>query len=310
MSRVRAQRRRSGGAHVVLALAAALGAALPAQPALAQPRQIDLTVDRLVQLTMDNSYQIQLLRMGVEQTRLRLRAERAGLKSRVRLDMTVPTFESVSETQYNSALGRNEIVRENSRRWEGQFSIQQPVILLGYPTNGYLSLNNRVYRYSQIDPDGDRDLTWYNRYFVQYTQPLFQANELKNEIESAELDLEDSEIEFEGDMMEIVGDAYETHRDLFENVYGQKITSDYVANLQLALQAAQAAVAANPARSIDLDQVRVELTNAEQRLASSQNSFRRDVARLKSELNLPEDAEITIQPVIEVKPVQVDVETG
>src|SRR5687768_2266648 len=109
MSRVRVLRSRQAvGAAFLFALSSALTVVLPAQPALAQQvRQVDLTVERLVQLTMDNSYEIQLLRMGVEQTRLRLRAERAGLKSRVRLDMTVPTFESVSETQYNSSLGRN-----------------------------------------------------------------------------------------------------------------------------------------------------------------------------------------------------------
>jgi len=32
-------------------------------------------------------------------------------------------------------------------------SVVQPVILLGYPTNGYLSLNNRMYRYTQYEED-------------------------------------------------------------------------------------------------------------------------------------------------------------
>lgn len=29
-------------------------------------------------------------------------------------------------------------------------AIELPVILLGYPTNGYLSLPNRIYRYLQL----------------------------------------------------------------------------------------------------------------------------------------------------------------
>ena len=41
------------------------------------------------------------------------------------------------------------------------------------------------------------DLNYYNRYFVSYTQPLFQPNELKNDLEEAELDLESDEIDAE-----------------------------------------------------------------------------------------------------------------
>ena len=89
------------------------------------------------------------------------------------MNFSLPQFEQISEQRWNSVLQRNEIVGENSRRWQMDFSIQQPLILMGYPTNGYLSLNNRVYRYTQIEED-EHDLTYYNRYFVQYRQPLFQ----------------------------------------------------------------------------------------------------------------------------------------
>src|SRR6185503_14328464 len=127
-----------------------------------QPETIALTLERMAELTLSNSFQMRLLNMGVEQTQLRLRAERAALRSTVSMDVRVPTYQSISETQWNSTLGRNEIAHENSRRWEAQLAIRQPVILFGYPTNGYLALNNRVYRYSQLDQDGERDLTYYN----------------------------------------------------------------------------------------------------------------------------------------------------
>ena len=272
-----------------------------------QPQTIALTLERMVELTLANSYQMRFLTMSVEQTQLRLRAERAGLRTSFSMDVSAPDFQRVSESQWNSQLGRNEIATENSRRWEAQVTIRQPVILLGYPTNGYLSLNNRVYRYSQLEADGERDLTYYNRYFVRYTQPLFQPNGLKNSLEEAELDLQGAEMDFYADVMEVTEDVSDEFLGLFENAYEQRLQAAHMTNLEAALAAAQTVVAANPARSIDLDQIRVELTNARENLQSSQSQFRRQIASLKTDLNLPESTDITLDPVIAVTPVRVDI---
>lgn len=168
----------------------------------------------------------------------------------------------ISESQYNSNLGRNEIVRENSRRWEAELSIRQPLILFGYPTNGYLSLNNRIYRYAQLDEQGERDITYYNRYFVRYTQPLFQPNSLRNSLEEAALDLEVEEIEFYGDMVDLIDDAADDFYDLFEETFERIASQDYVEHLVRAEDLAQTRAEADPDRALDVEQVRVELANA------------------------------------------------
>jgi outer membrane protein TolC len=270
--------------------------------------RVDLTLERLLQLTLSNSYEVRFLNMSVQQTQLRLRAERARLRSNVSLDISAPQFTYASEPRWNSQLGLFETVREDSRHWEAQLSIRQPVILFGYPTNGYLSLNNRMYRDDQRSPDGEKEVTFYNRYFIQYTQPLFQANSLKNSLEEAELDLEDAQIEYNGDMMEMIEEVSENYFELFENAYQQTVEASFVANLEAALQAAQEAAAANPARAIEPDQIRVELANAREELQSSQSRFRIETARLKTELNLAEEVNIVIDPVIDFTPVQVNVE--
>jgi outer membrane protein TolC len=269
--------------------------------------RVDLTLERLLQLTLSNSYDVRFLNMSVQQTQLRLKAERARLRSRVSLDISAPQFTYASEPRWNSQAGLFETVREDSRHWETQLSIRQPVILFGYPTNGYLSLNNRMYRDDQRDPDGDKEVTFYNRYFVQYTQPLFQANELKNSLEEAELDLESAQMEYSGDMMDMIDEVSDNYFELFENVYEQEVAARYVSNLEAALQAAQDAAAANPARAIEPDQIRVELANAREDVQSAQSRFRIETSRLKTELNLGDDAQIVISPEITFQPVQVNV---
>jgi outer membrane protein TolC len=289
--------------------AGGLAIAIPA--AAQQPASsIELTVERMVELTLSSSYQVRFLNMSVEQTRQRLRAENARLRSSVSLNVSAPEFQSVSETQYNSTLGRNEIVRENSRRWEAQLSVRQPVILpwIGYPTNGYLSLNNRVYRYTQLEDDGERDITYYNRYFVQYTQPLFQPNGLKNDLERAELDFENEEISFSEDVLEIIDDASGDYYDLFENAYEQVIDQEYVDYLVRAESIAQQLATTTPAKAIELDQIRVELANAREQLQRGQSDFRLQTASLRTRLNLPEATGLTLDPVIELTPVQMDMD--
>ena len=134
---------------------------------------LELTLDRMVALGLRDSYRVRHLQLEVERTRSLLTAERAGLKSRVSLNIAAPQFQAISDNKWNSVLQRNELVREDTRRFQMDLSVRQPVILFGYPTNGVLSLNNRVYRYTQVNDDG-RDTTFYNRYFVAYDQPLFQ----------------------------------------------------------------------------------------------------------------------------------------
>ena len=144
----------------VLMASLALGGPLAAQEREAEAGQtrgegqqqtpIEMTLERMVDLSLSDSYRIQNLNLSIERTRHRLAAEEARLKTNVSMTMSVPEFESSADPRWNSTLGRNEIIHETTRRWEGSLSIRQPVILFGYPTNGYLSLNNRVYRYNQI----------------------------------------------------------------------------------------------------------------------------------------------------------------
>lgn len=279
-----------------------------AAPLDAQQTVIEMTLERMVDLTLSSSYRIRNLNLGVEATRQRLRSEQSRLRSQVALELSVPTLESIAEPRWNSQLGLNEIVHENSNRWEAELSIEQPVILFGYPTNGYLSLNNQVYRYTQYEENGGTDLRYYNRYYVEYRQPLFQPNSLKNDLEEAQLDVEDSELDFYSDVVGTVDDLSSSYFELFEDAYTRAINERLVANLRLAVVAAESAAQADATRDIDLDQARVELANAEEQLQQSASQFRLQAASLKTRLNLPETDSITLTPDVTVTPVAIDVE--
>ncbi len=272
------------------------------------PQIIDLTLERMVELSLSSSYQIRRLNLEIQRDQYNLRAEQARLKSSVDLDLTVPAFSLTSEPKWNSDLQKNEIIRENTRTWEGELSVRQPVILFGYPTNGYLSFNNRMYRYNQIDNEGVSDVNYYNRYFIRYTQPLFQPNGLKNDLEQAELNLEGSQLEFYGDVIDIVDDVSEGYFDLFEEHYRRTINQGLVAKLERALDLAREMVLVDSARAVDVDQIQVELANARERLQSSESSIRLEAASVKRGLGLSDADSITIDPSFQLDPVPIDMD--
>jgi outer membrane protein TolC len=278
-------------------------------PLTAQQSPIEMTLERMVELSLSDSYRVRNLNLNVDRQRYRLRAEEARLKSSVALELSAPEFESIAEPRWNSTLGLNEIVHETSRRWEAELSIRQPVILFGYPTNGYLSLNNRVYRYLQIEEDGN-DLRYYNRYFIRYTQPLFQPNELRNDIENAQLELEGTELEFQDDIVSTVDDLSRDYFELFEDAYDEVINARLVSNLEQAVGSAELVSSANADRAIDLTQVQVELANAREQLQQSRSQFRLQAASLKTRLNLAETDSITLDPDITIRPVAIDLPTA
>ncbi len=289
----------------VLALATA-PSSLHAQEEDAQV--IDLTLETMVTLALSSSYQIRRLNLDIQRDRYNLEAQQARLKSSVDLDVTVPAFRLTSEPRWNSDLQKDEIVRENTRRWEGEVSIRQPVVLLGYPTNGYLSFNNRLYRYNQISSAGEADVSYYNRYYVRYTQPIFQPNRLKNDLEQAELSLEGTQLEFHGDVIEIVDDLSGDYFHLFEDAYRGKIHHDFVAALERAVETAERLARADSSRAIEVNQIQVELANAREQVQQSESAFRLRSSWIKQRLGLEETDSITLEPVFFLDPVEIDVE--
>lgn len=276
-------------------------ALLPAQSV------VDLTLQSAVEIAMDHSYRVRQLRLGIERQRKWLEAERADLKSKVYAHLKIPEISRLSEHKWNSDLGKDEIVRRNTRLWKMGLSIEQPVILFGYPTNGYLSLNNEMYRYVQLH-NATRDIDYYNRYFVRFEQPFFQPNRLKNELEEAELDLEEREIEFLEDLVDILDDVGDDYYDLFELSYRDRVYSHQVEALRQVSEMARDIAQREPARSIEADQAQVEWANVQERLLQNQSDMRLESARLKQRLRLNSQDSLRVSSVVNIVPITVDVD--
>ena len=268
---------------------------------------VNLTLESAVAIAMRNSYRIRGLRMGIERTRLLLKGRQAQLKSSVAMNLKMPKLEAISDYKWNSTLQRDEIVQLNSRLWEMELSISQPVILFGYPTNGYLSLNTRTYQYRQKE-NGSFAVNYYNRHFVRFSQPLFQPNGLKNDIEDAELDLKQEDLRFLADQVRLVDDVADDYYDLFRLGYQDKVDTKRVRTLEQVVEMAEGMARVDSTRRMEPVQAQVELGNAREQLSRNEGRYRLEMDRLKQRLGMESEEELALNPEIHIDSVRVDVD--
>ncbi len=268
---------------------------------------IQLTLDSAVDIAMSNSYRIKSLQMDIQRTQYNLAARRAALKSKVHLNLKTPDLKQVSDYKWNSLLYRDEIVRQNTQLWQGDLSISQPVILFGYPTDGYVSLNYKMYRYLQKDI-GLTDIDYYNRLYLKFEQPFFRPNNLKNNLEEAELNLEESQLRYIADRVGIIWDISRDYYDILRLAHRDIIHKGQLDHLQRVLDIARGIAERDTTRIMDMIQSELEIANVQEEILSNQTNLRRNYANIKQKLRLPIEDSLFVTPSVEIMPIQIDLD--
>jgi outer membrane protein len=268
---------------------------------------IHLTLESAVDIAINNSYRTRELELELKRSVHYLNAYKAGLHTQVYMHLKTPDFSNLSDYRWNSTLYKDEIVRINSTLWQSDLSVLQPVILFGYPTNGYLSLNYRVYNYQQYD-EGNKEIDWYNRLYLKFEQPIFLPNELKNDLEEAELDLQDIKIRYIADRLEIIEDIADDYFDIFELMYAQKIHQNHLFLLQGTLDRCNKLVAEDSSRHLEMTQIKLEMSNVVESQLSNQAQVRNDLANLRQRLRLSQNDSLYVIPALNIIPINVQLD--
>jgi len=273
-------------------------------PNLSAQAEINFTLDSAVEIMMESSYRIKMLKMGIEQRRLYVKAEQAGLKSKMYMNLITPNLDNSSDYKWNSTLQRNEIIHENTNRWQMDLAIRQPIIFFGYPTNGNISLNYKIWRYNQID--GGSYTNFYNRLYLKLEQPFFTPNDKKNDLEEAKLDLEENELDYISDQVDIIKDVSNDYYELFELAYKNKIFSNHINELERIENIVSDIVSQDPSRILEKREIELELSNAKEALMANQSELRLEKVRMKQRLRLGEDDELNVETPIVITSFKVD----
>jgi outer membrane protein TolC len=268
---------------------------------------IQLTLESAVDIAINNSYRTRQIELELKRGMHYLNAYKAGLNTQIYMQLKSPNFSNLSDYRWNSIQGKDEIVRINSTLWQSDLSVKQPVIFFGFPTNGYLSLNYRVYNYQQRD-NGSSETDWYNRLYLKFEQPIFLPNELKNDLERAELDLQDIKLRYISERIGIIERISGVYFNIFERMYHRKIYQNQLFYLQESLRRCNKIVAIDSSRQIEEIQFELEITNVEENLLTNQTLVRNELSNLRQRLRLSQDDSLYVLPVLNIVPIKVPVD--
>lgn len=266
-------------------------------------RSIPLTLEKAVDIAVNGSYRTKAIELGIQRSRHFLRARQASLKTQVYLNLQTPDIQNVSESKWNSVTQRDDIVQLNKQKWQSDLAVRYPISMLGYPTNGYLSLNYKVYKYIQEEA-GMAD--YYNRLYLKFEQPFLLPNELKNNLEEAELDLEDVNLDYVGDRMSIVVDISNDYYEIFQLTYFEQIYEKQIDYLKKAEVILKKEPANHSRKSIEKDQIQLEISNLQEMQLTNRSRLRRELVLLRQRLRLTEEDSIYVLPRIHLKSIEVD----
>ena len=270
-------------------------------------QRIYLNLENAVNIALSSSHRIKQLELSIQRTKHWLDARQASLKSRVDMYLKLPDIQSISDYKWNSTLRMDEIVRQNTQLWQSELSIKQPVVFLGYPTNGYVSLNYKIYQYKQRD-ESDENTTFYNRLYMKYEQPLFSINELKNNLERAELDLKENQLRYIRDKVNILDDVADDYYDIFELAYRNKIYAQQLTLLEEIQYFVDEIATTDSSYNVDKMQITLENANIKENLLENKSRLRMSLANMKQRLGLDSNDSLIVNPVVHISPISVNLD--
>ncbi len=269
-----------------------------------------LNLQQVIDLALDQSFQVYQLKQSYLQTAYSLEQARRNLRTRVDLQSTIPSIQQgLNPTFYfNPATQQQELayLRTGRTNFYSRITVQQPLI-----TNGSISLESRLSGFDSFnerasgDPAETRSMS--PTIGINFNQPLFQYNDIKNELRNAELSFESLEATYTQDELSQINGITNQFYSLFRQ---QKSLADVAEsfrlsdiNYQIGLRKYQAGLIA------EVDKMRLEVQRANDldRLENARNSHEQQQFQFNRQVGLPLETKIWVVASEEYRPIEVDV---
>jgi len=238
--------------------------------------EVVMTLQDAVQLALDESFDLFRLQERYLQLSYGLETARRSLRTRVNFSSTLPRiqegFKNYLYTDFAGTISLSPF-DEAVRQAAAGVSVVQPLI-----TNGYISLNTRLTAYQrsmQKLPSGSLAELRYvmPRVALEFTQPLFQYNEVRGQLEAATLDLEALQLSYtEVELQRITGISEAFFR-LFAAEHLQQIAVESWSQLQLALETTEQKYQLGLVSELEKLGLEVEARNARDRLLQARHEL-------------------------------------
>lgn len=274
--------------------------------------ELVMELQQVIDLALDESFQVYQLKQSYLQTAYSVEQAQRNLKTRVDLQSTIPSImQGLNATyDFDPITQQSELayLRTGRTNFNTRITVQQPLI-----TNGSISLETRLSGFDSFNErTGDRPPAETRSVSptigISFNQPLFQYNDIKNELRNAELNFESLEATYTQDEMSQINRITNQFYALFRE---QKSLANQAEsfrlsdlNYQTGLRQFQAGLIA------EVEKMRLEVNRANDldQLENSKNSHEQQQFQFNRQVGLPLETMIWVVASEEYHPIEVDVD--
>lgn len=278
-----------------------LGHTLPATA-----RNLTLTLNQAVHLSLENGHEAQQLRLQLEQAQHNMAVNRRLSKTRVNLNLQAPNFsESVRPIQLPNQLPVYNTVGTLS--WQGTLQLVQPILF----TNGSLTLSSDFQQLresvfqEQLDAT-DRSKRFLSSVGIRFNQPLFVPNQLKLDLERAQLQLTRAQQIYTSSQLNVIYDVTNAFYNTYSAQRSLEIAQNALTQQVQSTELAQKKYEAGLIAEVEALQMEVALARSRNQLLQAEGTLTRQTDALKLILGLALQDTLSVQVVLELTPFEID----
>ncbi len=269
-----------------------------------------LTCEDAIRIALGDSYIVKYHHLDIEATRSSYLYTRAQFKPILSMNLATPSWdESMKEIMQADALP----VYNSISSLRADAALDFTYVL---PTSGTLSLSSRMYfeNYkTSLASSSDyvlRKDQIYSRFALTFSQPIFTANALKENMRVAELNYQKSTHYFSRVQMDIVYDVTEYFYEVYKKTYEYRMNLERLENSREALRVEHLKHEAGNVPEGDLLIAEITVAQDEARVMESRNM--RDVAKDKFKLliGLELTDSIELQEQMDFEPFFIDLDVA
>lgn len=264
--------------------------------------QTVFTLEKALAYAEQNSPDIQQVLFSLESSQQSLLAQEAGLKSR--FSLTVNPFKYSNTRRFDSF--NSQWFTQESFNSFGTFNIDQPILF----TNGTVSLRNR---FEWQDNSSEKmagtvaNTSFSNNLYIELSQPLFQYNSLKQDLQKLKLDYENSKINYALRRLSLEREVTSSFYELYLAELQLEIAKDELKNSKENFEIIKSKVDAGLSAREELYQSEVNYADAQSSEENAELSLANKYDSFKQKIGLDIETEISVIAEVKVNEVKVDI---
>jgi len=261
-----------------------------------------LTLEDALFIALGESYGIRTANLSLVESEKNLQAFRAGLFSRLDLELDLPSYTKSLSSQFTPITGKEEFYQYGSTMAAVRLALNQPIIF----TNGNLKLTGSFWGRDQFGSSQVKSRDYYTDLAIELNQPLFIFNSQAADLERAEINLVKAERNFTQSELDVIYNVTVGFYALYRAKENVSISEQKVQQNDESYQTASNKLRAGLIAEVEALQLEVDLASSKNDLLNAERRYREELNDFKILIGVKLDSQLDIVSNLVFEPVEVD----